>query len=525
MKGKIRRKSVEKHYSTSIIKFLNPGSFTSLCMVISLLSCLLSSCGEPESVSEGFLPEEGISPERTDKLILPEGFEQQVLITGFDTLNAQNVFGYDVSGIVYLGKDAENGTLWVNHELMNPMLATGYYGDIARLRKHVDIERRGVGATALSISLNDGRWEWQDGGLRNFRISGSTAIALEPQIRGLKKARGTVANGPAIPTPWNSVLSAEAIFGDQVGDVDYEGGNFRPSLLRWEVFSGESPLHYGWIVESSPEGKNPTKLTQFGRMSRGGLALTTINARQVLYFTDKQQGGGLYKFVSNSPDHLEEGNLYVADLSSNRWIAVTIANEQLHSFFDNNQEDLLLNLSVAGKLAGGTALNKPAGLAIDPANGDLLMALSNNLETQQYHGSVLRITDSGDSFAWDTEIEGSIDNGISCPGQLTFDAQGNLWIVTAIPAQLANNGVYTSFGNNGLFVIDKQTGELKQFASAPVDAKFGGISFSPDNRHMFLGVQQPGSRSTSIYDFDFTSHWPAGGKSKPESAVVVVNRK
>ena len=57
-------------------------------------------------------------------------------------------------------------------------------------------------------------------------------------------------------------------------------------------------------------------------------------------------------------------------------------------------------------------------------------------------------------------------------------------------------------------------------ASAPVDAEMTGISFSPDFKTLLLSVQHPGEQSKSLAQL--TSHWPSGGSSIPEPAVVQI---
>jgi len=43
-----------------------------------------------------------------------------------------------------------------------------------------------------------------------------------------------------------------------------------------------------------------------------------------------------------------------------------------------------------------------------------------------------------------------------------------------------------------------------------------GLTWSPDKRTMFIGIQHPGEKGNS--------HWPEGGESVPRSAVIAVTR-
>ena len=81
---------------------------------------------------------------------------------------------------------------------------------------------------------------------------------------------------------------------------------------------------------------------------------------------------------------------------------------------------------------------------------------------------------------------------------------------------------YLPFKNNGLFVLIRngiQSGEIIQVASAPIDAEFTGPCFSPDGKTLFLSVQHPGERSSSIKHL--TSTWP-NQKGVPKSSVITI---
>lgn len=532
MNRNITRKSEFKQNSDHFGGFINPDLFISEGFVGSAIKVVLSfwvlifvliGCNSVSNEPIGIGSFNKVNPSDQDELLLADGFSTQVLIKGMDTLRENDLFGYDVSGLYFDQIDDEAARLIVNHELMNPMLATGFYGDMARMRKQIKTEQSAVGVTSLAINRNGNRWEVNLGVAAN-KMTADDSVPFDKPVIGKTKAKGTVASRSVIKTSWNSYLSTESAYHEYYGDIEYGTRNYMPSRMQWESFVGESPYLYGWIVETNGEIDDYQKLTAPGRLRRGGVALTVKDGKAVLYSTDKRSGGCLYKFVSDAADNLENGEIYVADFKNNNWKSISYGDSLISNFFASEGQ-MLTELSLAGQLVGGTPLDNPSGLAIDPESGDLLVAVMHDLQQQKYHGSVLRITEGSGGFSWDTVVEGSIDNNISSPSRLAFDQSGNLWIATAIPAALQNQGVYKSFGNNGLFVLPKGQTSVVQVASAPVDAKFSGMSFSSDNKFLFLGVQQPGSRSSSIYDFDFTSHWPEGGKSKPRSAVVIIGRE
>lgn len=532
MNRNIARKLEFKQNLGEIGRFINPDSFISMDLIKSMIksaSCfcliiyVISACNSISNEPIGAGEFREINPSDQDELLLADGFSAQVLIKGMDTLRNNDLFGYDVSGLYYDPIDDETARLIINHELMNPMLATGFYGDMARMRKQIKAEQQAVGITALEINRNGNSWEINKGVKAN-KITADTTVPFDKTVNGKKSAKGTVASRSVIKTPWSSLVSIEAEYQEYFGEIQYGTNNYTPSRMQWESFVGESPYLYGWMMETENSFEGFQKLTAPGRLRRGGIAISVRDGKAILYSSDMRSGGCLYKFVSDAPDNLNSGNIYVANFQNSAWKRISYSDSLISNFF-TSEEQMLAELSLAGQLVGGTPLDNPSGLVIDPESGDLIVAIMHDIDQQKYHGSVIKVSDRVEEFSWDTVVEGSIDNNISSPSTLAFDHSGNLWIATGIPAALQNQGVYKSFGNNGLFILPKGEDSVVQIASAPVDAKFSGMSFSPDDRFLFLGVQQPGSRSASIYDFDFTSHWPEGGKSKPKSAVVVIGKK
>ena len=144
------------------------------------------------------------------------------------------------------------------------------------------------------------------------------------------------------------------------------------------------------------------------------------------------------------------------------------------------------------------------------------------------HGSLLKIIEKDNKhdsleFEFETLISGGVSTGFSCPDNLLFDKAGNLWFTSDISGSKMNKSPeYLPFKNNGLFVLIRggiQAGQIIQVASAPIDAEFTGPCFSPDGKTLFLSVQHPGERSSSINHL--TSTWP-NQKGVPKSSVITI---
>ncbi len=101
------------------------------------------------------------------------------------------------------------------------------------------------------------------------------------------------------------------------------------------------------------------------------------------------------------------------------------------------------------------------------------------------------------------------DNMFNSPDGLGFDQTGRLWIQT--DGAYSNKGEYAGMGNNSMFCGDPDSGEIRRFLTGPTACEITGLTFSPDYKTMFVGVQHPG-------DNQQPSNWPDGGNSKPHRA-------
>ena len=127
------------------------------------------------------------------------------------------------------------------------------------------------------------------------------------------------------------------------------------------------------------------------------------------------------------------------------------------------------------------------------------------------------------SFKASTFLAGGPETGFACPDNMAFDPSGNLWFTSDISGSSINKAPYEPYGNNGLFMVPNwgnNKGKVLQIAAAPVDAEFTGPFFSPNGDTLFLSVQHPGERSSSIESL--TSNWPDGGNDIPKPSVICV---
>ncbi|WP_050603424.1 PhoX family phosphatase [Ruegeria sp. 6PALISEP08] len=325
------------------------------------------------------------------------------------------------------------------------------------------------------------------------------------------------------------------------------------------------PNRAGYVVEIDPTDPNstPRKLTALGRFKHEN-ADTVVNndGRVVVYMGDDERGEFLYRFVSDgvyaagvdTNALFENGALSVAkfnDDGTGEWLALTPETTGLAS-----QAEVCIHTRQGASVVGATTMDRPEWVASNPnapevyccltnnknrgvkpnAGGDDTSANGPNPRDKNNYGQIVRWRpDGGDhtaaGFGWDLYVlagnptvhedayAGSqnvnADNMFNSPDGLKFDSNGLLWIQT--DGNYGNEGDFAGQGNNQMLAGDPVTGEIRRFLVGPNECEITGLSWSPDRRAMFVGVQHPGE--------DGNSHWPEGGDSVPRSAIIAITRE
>lgn len=506
----------------SFIEFLGTGA-----LITPVLPGLLSSCTSGgEYLTESIT---GIASSARDEVILADGLSYEILVKWGDPIGKGLTFGYNNDYIAFLGSSKRSGLLWVNHESVNPVLDSDYDPDNARLRKKIKKEMEDVGGSIFRIEKSGGAWEVVVDDESNHKLTATSEIPFEwhERVAGAEIAMGTLANCSGGVTPWGTILTCEENYDDFYGDHNESTGLYDPSPLQWELFFPRNKTeHYGWVVEYDPESNTAKKHVGLGRFAHECATVQELpDGRVVIYSGDDRNGGCLYKYVSEQAGQIYPGKLYVGDFGQGEWQAISYERPELKGRFDNETE-MFIKTRQAAKMLDGTPLDRPEDIEIDPIDGTILMALTNNKPQENYFGSMMRIkeTDGYDGlrFSYETYLTGGEETGFACPDNLVFDPAGNLWFTSDISGRELNLPPYDSFGNNGLFVVPRSgvnAGKVIQMASAPNDAEFTGPCFGP-NGELFLSVQHPGETSQGIQKL--TSNWPNGPGAIPKPAVIVI---
>lgn len=488
---------------------------------------------------------EDLAPSNLDDLVLTKGLHSQVILKWGDAISNTDFFGYNNDFTCFIPFDKTNpkdGLLWVNHEYINPLFVSDFdrnkYQNPQEHRtlEQVDKEMYNVGGSIVRIRQENGIWNVVKNDPHNRRITAKTPIKLnwDHPIKEKRTVIGTHSNCSGGITPWNTILTCEENYDSFFGETTYDANNVashEPSILSWEKFYNYPPEHYGWVVEVDPKDGTAQKHIALGRFAHECCTLHQLEDKRIVaYSGDDKKDEHLYKFISSKPNSLKEGTLYVADTINGKWLSLDWEQQPVLKNTFKDQTEVLIRAREAAKLVGATELNRPEDIEIDPITGSIIIALTNNTNRKDYHGSLLKIEETNGAydaltFTASTYKAGGEDNGFSCPDNLAFDLSGNLWMTSDMSGSKMNKkgSPYVPFKNNSLFVIPrygKDAGKVIRVAAAPRDAELTGPWFSEDGKTLFLSVQHPGEQTTDLNNP--TSKWPFDKDNIPKSAVVAI---
>lgn len=530
-----------KYNRRTFIEFLGKGTLGVIAVPSVLYGCVDEHEELKREINQTFRKKFdllGIEPTEIDDLVLADGLNYAVMVSWGDAISSKDSFGFNNDFIQYIPikGESDEALLWVNHEYISRRFVSGEVEFESLSRTDIEKEMYQVGGSIIKIQKKGKYWELVKDDASNKRVSGLTDIQFnwDEDIVGSRSAMGTIGNCSGGLTPWGNILTCEENYDGMYGETLYQDGvpSHVDSYLHWEKhFPENKPEHYGWVVEVNPHTGEAQKHVALGRCMHECAMLKQLDdGRLVVYSGDDANDRCLYKFIGDEPNSLKKGTLYVANLEKGIWESLDLESRvELQQVF-NSQTEVLIRLREAAPLVGGSPLARPEDIEIDPITGDVLIALTNNYTKENYHGSILKISETegydGLKFTHEDHLTGGEEMGFSCPDNMVFDAVGNLWFTSDMSGSVMQAPPYTEFKNNGLFVVPRignKAGQVIQLASAPTHAEFTGPCFSADYKTLFLSVQHPGEYSESMSEL--SSHWPNGGNSIPRSSVVCIQGK
>jgi secreted PhoX family phosphatase len=414
---------------------------------------------------------------------------------------------------------------------------------------------------------------------RNATIDNPRRTAKE--IRGL--TRYSVGGGPLSGNnSWFTVQAADP------ANTSYRRWNAEVSGASAAADFRNEANQFGWVVEIDPYDPTsiPRKRTALGRMAHEGAwpGRFVAGVRPTWYMGDDAAGDYCYKFVSSTPwaaadasatnrlaigdKYLDAGTLYVARFNadgSGVWLPLTFGTGNLtdanpaYPFAD--QADVLTHARLAGDAVGATRMDRPEWTAVNPANGEMYLTLTNgpnrngttlpldaanprtyvdppSATRSNRNGHIIRLRETGDTteattFTWDIYVfsAGSdldsvninlsaldATNDMSSPDGLWFSRSQNaggvgaplLWVQT-------DDGAFTDVTNCMMLVgqpgrvgdggVRNVTSTLANGSTVTVQTRIGALPGT--NLRRFL-VGPKGSEITGI-------------DSTPDGRTVFVN--
>lgn len=515
----------------AFVKFMSGAAVSA--PLLNMNSCALP--GQKKSIPHHIV--KPINPSRVDDVLLSEGMNYKVIISWDDVINKKgDRFGFNNDYTACLELSDDEILMWVNHEYVDPLLIhqNDQYKAKGAKRSKAEIikEMKAVGGSIIKIKRDKtGMWTLDKNSRYNRRVDGTTKIPLisERPISGSKTAIGTHGNCAGGVTPWNTILTCEEGYHIFFTEKDSKGNIIKKADFAWDQHFDYAPEHYGWVVEVNPYNGQAKKLTALGRYSHECATCVELeDGRTVVYSGDDKNDQHLYKFISSKPKSLESGELFVANLETGKWMSMDRSKQKVLQDNFKDQTEVNTFCREAAKLLGATPLDRPEDIQINPKTGDVFITLTNNMPKKNFHGSILRLKErkgyQGQDFTAKHLFVGGENMGFSCPDNIAFDRKGNLWVCSDISGTHTHKPVYDPFKNNGIYYIPMtgaSAGEVYQVASAPVNAEFTGLSFSPDGKSLFVSVQHPGEKSTSMKELK--SDWPNRKGDLPRSSVIQIH--
>ena len=335
-----------------------------------------------------------------------------------------------------------------------------------------------------------------------FRRSGDDAARTAKELTALSRYGVTSGTGNF---GWSTVVPADPS-NTLFRRWDARANGAVNALSDWR----NEPNQFGWVVEIDPYSPTaaPRKRTALGRLGHEGCWPGNFVAgrKPAFYMGDDSRREYLYKFVSATAwaaadataadrlaigdKYLDAGTLYVAKFNadgSGSWLPLVFGTAPIDgsnaAYPFASQADVLVNARLAADALGATPMDRPEWTAVNPANGQVYLTLTNNTAalrplngtdaanprhyndpvgaTNQFgnpNGHIIRLRETGDTteattFTWDIYLFGAgadldptninisgltADQDFSSPDGLSFGRAQNaaglvnpvLWIET-----------------------------------------------------------------------------------------------
>ena len=414
----------------------------------------------PKQASELLGP---LVPDPNGIFDLPKGFSYKIISRAGSAMNDGFLLPGPPDGMATFSGENGNTILIRNHEMNPNSSAEGSaFGDNYELATNVDSSK------------------YYDAGVEHNPAQGGTTTLVfdtrtQEVVNEYLSLAGTLRNCAGGPTPWNSWLTCEEIV------TRADGRRYaKDHGYVFEVPASEETQ----LFEARP-------IKSMGRFNHEAVAVDPQS--NVIYLTEDDSEGLLYRFLPNTPEILLDGGklqaLVVKDqpgLDSRNWQGETIPPGKPMDVewidLDDVDED---DLRYRGHEAGATRFARGEGMWY--GNNVVYFACTNGGENRT--GQIWKYTPS--------RFEGTV-NEISEPGSLELFVEPNdgQIIENADNLTVAPWGDLVvcedSDGDNYLLGITPQGNIYKMGRNAVSESELTGATFSPDGSTLFMNIQHDG---------------------------------
>lgn len=384
--------------------------------------------------------------DKVDSMGIPSTHTFQRLVKDGDLYTNGNVVGTSFDFTPYVGRNgsSKNGWMGINYET-NP--------------------NGGVGIFNVNQNCATGLWT----------VDSSQAVDFTTDIvRTERNCSGGI-------TPWATIVTAEESL--TAGDANSDGYQ-----------------DIGWLVEIDPitkkvkqygNGKNE-KLWACGRISNENVCFKTDSLTS--YRGEDAGSANIFKFVANTKGNLSAGTLYVLKLDSGLlnsepratngvWVAVPNT-----SITDRN------NTKALGASLGGTFFNGIEDVEINPVDGKIYFAAKGNSRVYRFSDNGNSVTNfetyaGGRSYRLNTTNGTVTEDWGSGNDNLTFDSRGNLYVLQ----DGSRDHVWMLINGH-----TQANPKVEIFMTTPSGSEPTGMTFTPDERFMFMSIQSPSPLGTTV---------------------------
>jgi uncharacterized protein len=301
----------------------------------------------------------------------------------------------------------------------------------------------------------------------NYNSTTKLWVTTASQNIDFSSVFGTRRNCSGTVTPWNTVVTSE--------EVTYTADD-----------NGDGYADYGWNVEIDPVTKTVlSKLWAMGNMAHENIVVHS-NQRTAYQGADVSSGY-LFKFVASTAGNLNAGLLYVYKGSKSgpgTWELL------------NNSSPADCNSTMSQAAAkSATIFNGVEDVEIGP-DGKIYFAVKGESTVYRLTDSdpITGLTASVETFVGNMNYNITHANGTtSFPwgvgnDNLVFDNAGNLWVTND-----GDNDYIWVVGANHTQAVPN----VRIFGRTPTGAEPTGLTFSPDNKFVFLSIQHPSTGNSA----------------------------